>query len=247
MEAIENNIQELDKSGYWKKQPYDFKSIIAYSLKHYKTTKEELQDIREDIQKTVKEHHCKRLSRIASVGKDIDNKIGQYWHNDYEMHKDYSNPNFHFIENIYGDTRDMAVTLLDYSNLAQRLKDFIGKTSSIMENKPSTNFSNAQFGDNAVIVVGNNNITNPTQIKKNDLDALEQLLLNNQVPKNDIAELKEIVQSEEPDRENKRLGLKANTWISKMISKSLDGSWAIGIGVAGKLLADAIKYYYGLF
>lgn len=247
IEAISKNIDTLEKSGFWKKQPFNFKSIIAYSLKHFDTTREELQSIYAEIQNSVQEHHYKRLERIANVAEDIDNKIGEYWHNDYEMHKDYNDPNFYVIENIYGDTRDMAVTLLDYYNLAHRLKDFIGKTSYTMENKPSTNFGNAQFGDNTVIVVGDHNVTNPTQIKKNDLDALEKLLSNNNVSSEDINELKEIVQSEQPDIENKRLGTKANNWISKMISKSLDGTWAIGIGAAGKLLADAIKYYYGLF
>lgn len=245
--AVETNIKKLEISGYWKKQPYDFKSIIGYSLTHYKTTQQELHSIHEEIQRTVQENHCKRLERIASVGHDINIDIGKYWHNDYEMHKDYDDPEFHTIEYIYGDTRDMAATLLDYSNLAERLKDFIGKTSYNMENKPTANFGNAQFGDNTVIVVGDHNITNPTQIKKNDLDGLEKLLHNNQVAKEDIEELKEIVQTEEPDRENKRLGAKANGWISKMVNKSLDGTWAIGIGAAGKLLADGIKYYYGLF
>ena len=247
IEAIENNIKKLEPSGYWKKQPFDFKNIIGYSLTHYKTTQQELHSIHEEIQKVVQENHCKRLERIASVAHEINIDIGKYWHNDYEMYKDYDDLEFHTIEYIYGDTRDTAVTLLDYSNLSERLKDFIGKTSYNMDNKPSTNFGNAQFGDNTVIVVGDHNVTNPTQIKKNDLEALEKLLINNQVAKDDITELKEIVQTEEPDREAKRLGTKVNGWISKMINKSLDGTWAIGIGAAGKLLADGIKYYYGLF
>jgi hypothetical protein len=35
--AIETNIKKLEMPGYWKKQPCDFKSIISYSLTHYKT------------------------------------------------------------------------------------------------------------------------------------------------------------------------------------------------------------------
>ena len=39
---------------------------------------------------------------------------------------------------------------------------------------------------------------------------------------------------------------RVNNWIKKMMNKSLDGSWQIGIGTAGTLLADAIKGYYGM-
>lgn len=31
-----------------------------------------------------------------------------------------------------------------------------------------------------------------------------------------------------------------------MLAKSLEGSWQIGIGAAGTLLADVIKGYYGI-
>ncbi|MDQ6764252.1 MAG: hypothetical protein M3015_16715 [Bacteroidota bacterium] len=246
-EQIEKNIKKLEVSGYWNEQPFDFKNIINYSLTHYRTTRQELNSIHAEIQKSVQEHHCNRLNRIAEVGEKIDNRIGKYWHNDYERHKNYEQPEFKIIENIYGDTRDLAVTLLDYNNLSVRLRDFIGKTSYNLESKQSSSFENAKFGDNTVIVVGDNNIVSPTQIKKDDINALEKLLQNNNVSQDDINELKEIVESEEPDIENKRLGDKANGWISKMVNKSLNGSWAIGIGAAGKLLADAIKYYFGLF
>lgn len=247
IETIENSIQTLEASKYWQKLPYNFKSIILYSLKHYKTTKEELNNIHNEIQRSVQEHHCNRLERIAKVGGEINISIGKYWNGEYEGIKDYENSDFMLVDLLYCDTRDTAVSLLNYSNIAQRLKDFIGKTSYDMENKPAANFGSASFGDNVTIVVGNHNVTNPTQIKKNDLNALEKLLLDNQVKKEEIEELKEILQSEEPDREKKILGTKANGWIAKMVSKSLDGTWAIGIGAAGKLLADGIKYYYGLF
>lgn len=135
-EKIEFKIKKLEDSGYWEIQPYNFKSIIYYSLKHYKTTQEELVNIHNDIQITVQENHCKRLERIANVGQKINIDIGRYWHRDFDDYKDYDNPQFHTLEYIYNDTRDMAVNLLDYSNIANRLNDFIGKTNREMNNNP---------------------------------------------------------------------------------------------------------------
>lgn len=36
------------------------------------------------------------------------------------------------------------------------------------------------------------------------------------------------------------------TWITKMLGKAVDGSWQVGIGAAGSILADALAVHYGL-
>lgn len=247
IEEIDQNLSIVKESGYWDERvPSDFQYIISYSLKHFHTAQEEFESILEEIQIEVKDNHCKRLERIATVGQEINVEIGQIWHKEYPG-KEYGNENFRKVERIYGDTRDMAVNLSGIANVAARLKDFVGKTSYKMNNIPSVNLQSAQFGDNTVIVVGENNIVSPSQIKKNDTEALEKLLLGHQVAQSDINELKEILKNEVPDRENNRLGQKTNGWIAKMVNKCLDGTWSIGIGAAGKLLADAIKHYNGLF
>jgi hypothetical protein len=93
---------------------------------------------------------------------------------------------------------------------------------------------------------GNNvAITNNIDIFKGDIDSLVKDLINNDVSTEDAHELKNILSSDSPNENEKKFGEKTNKWISKMISKSLDGTWAIGIGAAGKLLADAIKAFYG--
>lgn len=83
------------------------------------------------------------------------------------------------------------------------------------------------------------------QIKQEDFEDLKDLLKRNNVNDEDISELEKIMNEEKPDIENNKFGTKTNGWISKMVNKCLDGSWAIGIGAAGKLLADGIKAYYG--
>ena len=251
LEKIEQNLKTVTDNGFWNKKVIsNFQRIVAFSIKHYKTAKQELAEIASEIQIEVREHHCKRLHKIANVAHEINVDIGKTWHQDYEDHgvKDYDDANFRIVENIYKDTRDMAVNLLDLSNIASRLEDYIGKTTITMEkNQNLGGISNASFGDNATIIVGDNNQVKTIQIKTGNFDDLRQILTRNNVADSDIAELKTIIESENPDTENNRLGEKTNGWIAKMVNKCLDGSWAIGIGAAGKLLADGIKAYYGLF
>jgi hypothetical protein len=244
--AIEENIAKVESSDYWNsKVPSNFIMIVSYSLKHYKTAQEELAEISNEIQNEVREHHCKRLQRLSSVADEINKDIGKIWHQQYD-NKDYGNADFQIVENIYCDTRDMAVNLLDTSNIASRLNDFIGKTKVTMEkNQNLGGISNTTFGDNATIVVGDHNQVKTIQIKQGNFNDLKDLLKRNNVSEEDILELQKIVENETPGVENKKLGAKTNGWISKMVSKCLDGSWAIGIGAAGKLLADGIKAYYG--
>jgi len=243
---IEENLAKVNDSGYWNsKVPSNFTMVVEYSLKHYKTCQEELAEISSEIQSEVRDHHFKRLQRLSSVADEINKDIGKIWHQDYDD-KDYGNADFKIVENIYRDTRDMAVNLLDISNVASRLNDFIGKTKVKMEkNQNLGGISHTTFGDNATIVVGDQNHVKTIQIKQGNFNDLKNLLERNSVSDQDISELEKIINDEEPDAEDKKFGVKTNGWISKMFSKSLDGSWAIGIGAAGKLLADGIKAYYG--
>lgn len=248
LEQIEANFRIVKDNGFWDDHvPSSFKAIVLYCIKHYKTTQEELSDIPQEIQIEVREHHCKRLERIANVADEINMNIGKIWHNQYN-NKDYSNDNFRIVESIYDDSRDMAVALLDISNINSRLKDFIGKTEIRMnKNKNISDISNSNFGNNTTIIVGDHGqIKAVNHIKTSNFDDLKELLKRNDVSSEEIEELQSIIENEEPDFENKRLGEKANGWVSKMVNKCLDGTWAIGIGAAGKLLADGIKAYYGI-
>lgn len=127
IEMIEKNKALLESNKYWQENvPNSFDGIVEYALKHYKTTQSELLEIKSEIDESVEDHHARRLTSIAEVAHEINIDIGQIWHNDY-LRKDYGNKNFSIVERIYADTRDMAVNLLDLSNIASRLKNFIGR------------------------------------------------------------------------------------------------------------------------
>jgi hypothetical protein len=131
---IEDNCKKIEE--YWEdKVDYDFKAIVAHSLKFYETAILEITEIIDEIQVEVKETHHKLLINLGSKAIEINHTIGEIWHRNYRL-KDYGTTNFSIVESIYSETRDTAVTLMDISNLASRLKDFVGKTSAI--SKPIT-------------------------------------------------------------------------------------------------------------
>jgi hypothetical protein len=61
----------------------------------------------------------------------------------------------------------------------------------------------------------------------------------------DINELQTVIDNDNPVMEKKKMGSKVGDWTKKMLGKAVDGSWKVSLGIAGKLLADAIQAYYG--
>ncbi|MBS7199322.1 MAG: hypothetical protein KH111_14475 [Bacteroidales bacterium] len=130
---IIKNINILKANSYWENNvPFNFRSEVEYAVKHYNTTIVEFKDIHKDLKNEVKEHHVKRLQKISTIAQTINVSIGRIWHQEYD-NKDYDNSNFWIVERIYCDTRDIAVNLLDISNIAERLNDYIGKSTFNMK------------------------------------------------------------------------------------------------------------------
>ena len=133
-DKIVKNIDILKANSYWNNVPFNFKSQVEYAVKHYNTAITE--EIHKDLKNEVKEHHIKRLRKISTVSREINVSIGRIWHQEYD-NDDYDNSNFRIVERIYCDTRDMAVNLLDISNVAERLNDYIGKSKfNMKKNNP---------------------------------------------------------------------------------------------------------------
>ncbi len=100
-------------------------------------------------------------------------------------------------------------------------------------------------GDGNVINTGHKaNVKANIHLTKGGKAELQKTLTENDVAESDITELLNVIDTEIPFNGN--FGSKVNSWIQKMIAKSLDGSWQISIGAAGTLLAEALHKYYGL-
>lgn len=120
--------------------------------------------------------------------------------------------------------------------------------------KPENNFTagnlfnSSQFGNNATIIVGSNNIqtvNNTTKVKKGDFKSLEDALTEKNVNEDDIKELETVIDNDDTNFDTRTFGNKVNAWIAKMVGKAVNSSWEISIGIAGSFLYDVIKSYYG--
>lgn len=109
-------------------------------------------------------------------------------------------------------------------------------------------FNHAIFGDNVTILVGNQNQqTVRNEVKKGDFSALATFLKKNNVSELDIVDLQRAIEVDEvaPNISNKQFGPHVKGWISSMLSKAVNTSWQIELGIASSLLANALQAYYG--
>jgi len=101
-------------------------------------------------------------------------------------------------------------------------------------------------GDGNTITTGNNNyISTSITLNKGDLATFQKELAKHSIEEADILEISEIVQTEKPDIKG-RFGSKTKGWLSKMLNKSIDGGWEIGIATAGGFLTELLKAYFGI-
>ncbi|MFA5920731.1 MAG: hypothetical protein WC856_05515 [Methylococcaceae bacterium] len=109
-------------------------------------------------------------------------------------------------------------------------------------------FNNTIFGDNTTIVVGSSNKQNVKNTNlKGDFNALKSTLQSNGVSEGDIQLLDDAIKEDERtlDKNENEFGPAVKSWLQSMLSKAVDASWQIELGVASSLLATALNNYYG--
>jgi hypothetical protein len=109
-------------------------------------------------------------------------------------------------------------------------------------------FNHAIFGDNVTILVGDHSrqtVTN--RISRGDFEALKSVLQERNVGVVDLDNLRSAIEADAngEDVKAKRFGPRVRGWIKTMLSKAVDTSWQVEIGIASNLLTDALKAYYG--
>lgn len=116
-------------------------------------------------------------------------------------------------------------------------------TEDQSKQKVSSIFHSSVFGNNTTIIVGDNNTQTVSNITKGNFKSLEKVLKENGVSQADIQELQNVIDIDKPT--NEQFGSGVKKWISKMMTKAVEGGWEISLGAAGSLLADSIATYYG--
>ncbi|WP_184542234.1 hypothetical protein [Mucilaginibacter sp. FT3.2] len=100
-------------------------------------------------------------------------------------------------------------------------------------------------GDANIINTGNDvSIKSEVTLYKGDQHHLAETLKKNHVESDDIQELIDVVDTY-PALHANQYSAPVSKWIQKMMNKAIDGSWQVGIGAAGGILADALATHYG--
>lgn len=110
-------------------------------------------------------------------------------------------------------------------------------------------FNHTIFGDNTTIVVGSENTQTVTNTNtKNNFEALANELKSNGVSDDNVIVLKQAIESDSnfPVQNKNEFGPEVKSWMQSMMSKAIETSWQIELGVAGSLLATALNNFYGL-
>jgi len=142
--------------------------------------------------------------------------------------------------------------LLDFSlNLEENIPSDVGVAEAKEKAKEigaGDMFRNTVIGDNATIIIGDNNTQSiSNSVIKNDLESLLKLLSEKGISEVDGVALKSAVQCDEGsvDFEKKEFGPAVKDWVKAMMVKAVDGTWTIGLDAAGSLLATVLAKFYG--
>jgi AbiTii len=133
--------------------------------------------------------------------------------------------------------------ILDFALALGKIAPDAGEDQSQVEVQRVTQIFNTTIhGSVGVVGTATNSVVNVTA---NNWVALAQFLASQGVEQPDIDQLHDAVVAE-PKAEAGKWGPHVSKWIGKMVGKAADGSWHIGLGAAGNLLAQALTAYYGL-
>ena len=106
-------------------------------------------------------------------------------------------------------------------------------------------FNTTVYDGNANFVGNADTSTINFTVSQGDFTSLERALEDQGVIQDDINELKLALQDDGSVNSGKGFGPRVSTWIANMVKKSAEGTWKIGIGAAGGVLAHAISKYCG--
>ncbi len=172
----EVNISELQEANYWNRIYDDFKISITRALNHFDTVISDIKRISTGIKNDdIKSVHIKLLQQITNQSSENEKYISKSWHST-DRWKEYGNSNFMKVELLYTEIEGTVCTLLDASNMAMRLKDYM-EDETQMKNQFIFN------GDVSQSNIGNTNSNGSSSIinisSGEDIEKLFEIFMNN--------------------------------------------------------------------
>ena len=136
--------------------------------------------------------------------------------------------------------------ILDFSLAVWKENPQAGDSSESLEPSRVTQiFNTTVYGGSANLLGTANHSKVSFSVHQGDMQSLENILRENDISKEEIDELKAAIGEDKQPIENGKFGPKVANWISKMIKKAAEGTWAITVSAAGNLLSQVISNYYG--
>ena len=185
----------------------------------------------------------------ASIPMEANGLLGRGLANGYKIQRAWCEISQASVAQIFVQVRSR---LLDF---VLGLQDKLGADVSEQEIRQradsfdaSNLFNNAIFGNNTTIMVGTHNKQHVTNIAvKGDFHVLAEELRQHGVGEPDITALEQAINADAGAAEivEKKFGPSVRGWLQGMLSKAVDSSWQIELGVASSLLATALQNYYG--
>ncbi|MFB6306416.1 MAG: hypothetical protein ABEH43_05425, partial [Flavobacteriales bacterium] len=133
------------------------------------------------------------------------------------------------------------------------LKHEVGDSKIDASNNPGIKdvvkdiFNSTVIGDNATITIGHGNSINITnEVSKGDFSSVERALQEYNVPEEDIQELREIIDEDNVDFTNKKLGDQVKEWLSNLAGKAIKLGWEVSLSQGLGAIEQAILAYYGM-
>lgn len=185
----------------------------------------------------------------SPIPMEYNGVFGQSLANDFMIQRVWSSIGKPDVAQIFVQVRsrllDFVLEMKEQIGADVPEQDIRQRTDSI---DASSLFNNAIFGNNTTIVVGNHNSQGVTNIvHKDDFQALAEYLKKHGVDDSSVTELQTAIRSDENSHEVKQrqFGPAVKGWLQSMLSKAVETSWKVELGVASSLLASALQKYYG--
>jgi hypothetical protein len=138
--------------------------------------------------------------------------------------------------------------LLELNNIVSTENEEEKLKTIFQSDEVTSLFSNAIFGDNTTILIGNHNKQHvEISIAVGDFDTLAKKLIEAGLSKDDTQSLKKAIDADTscPEHKQKQFGQAVKSWMREMLDKAMYATWQIELGVAGGLLTSLIQRYYG--
>ncbi|MFZ4604160.1 MAG: hypothetical protein ACOYM8_17080 [Caulobacterales bacterium] len=120
-----------------------------------------------------------------------------------------------------------------------------GQSATVNEARVTQVINQVFHGDATSILNTGSGANLNVNVTRGDGAALAKALTDAGIAKSDAEAFAAIVATEKPESKAEPFGAKAKAWIAANIKKSVDGTWAVGIGVATTVLSRAALKYYG--